>query len=95
MKIKDIEPVGQRVLIRFIERENKTKGGIILTDETKGRPQVAEVLAIGTLETNKVSVGDTIFSSKFAGSEFDVEGSKVHIIHEKDVIGVVKTKKEH
>ena len=89
-------PLGDRVLIKRVEEEEKTKGGIIIPDTAKEKPQEGKVVAVGpgkTLENGTISEpgvkrGDRILFSKYAGSEIAVEGVEHIIIREDDVLAV-------
>lgn len=95
MKIK---PLNDRILVKRIEEESKTKGGIIIPDTAKERPQEGEVIAVGNgkiLEDGKripldVKVGDRIIFSKYAGTEVKIEGEEHLIIREDDVLGIIE-----
>lgn len=93
-----IKPLADRVLVRPVEREERTKGGIILPDTAKEKPMMGKVLAVGTgrlLEDGKrqpleVKEGDTILYSKYAGTELKVDGEEVLIISDRDILAVVE-----
>lgn len=95
-KIK-IRPLQDRILVKRLTEEQKTKGGIIIPDTAKEKPQEGEVIAIGTgklLETGKVQpvdvkVGDKILFSKYSGNEVKVEGEELVIMREDDILGVI------
>lgn len=94
-----IRPLQDRILVRRITEEEKTKGGIIIPDTAKEKPQEAEVIAVGNgkiLENGQtkaldVKVGDRILFSKYSGSEIKVSGEEFLIIREDDVLGVVNS----
>ena len=80
MKLK---PLGERVVIKQLEAEEKTKGGIILTSSSKEKPQEAEVIAVGPgatvdgkLVPPQVKVGDKVIYSKYAGTEVKLDGAE-------------------
>lgn len=92
-----IRPLFDRIVIRQVENEEKTKSGIVLLAKDQERPQLAEVIAVGPgglIEGNnvemKVKVGDKILYSKYAGSEFKVDGEEITIIRQSDVLAVVE-----
>jgi len=93
----NVKPLGDRVLVHPIEEKETKKGGIIIPDTAKEKPQEGRVLAVGTGRTldngtvlpMSVSVGDKIIYSKYSGSEIKLEGKEVLIISEKDVLAVV------
>ncbi|HLZ82161.1 MAG TPA: co-chaperone GroES [Caulobacteraceae bacterium] len=90
-------PLGDRVLVRRVEEEQKTKGGIIIPDTAKEKPQEGEVLAVGPGardENGKVHAldlkeGDRILFGKWSGSEIKLEGEDLLIMKESDVLGVL------
>lgn len=92
-----IRPLQDRILVKRITEEEKTKGGIIIPDTAKEKPQEAEVIAVGNgkvLDNGQtkaldVKVGDRILFSKYSGSEIKIEGDDYLIIREDDVLGVV------
>lgn len=91
-----IRPLHDRVIVKRIEEEEKTKGGIIIPDTAKEKPQEGKVVAVGpgkTLESGKISEpnvkkGDRVLFSKYAGNEINVEGVEHIIIREDDVLAV-------
>ncbi len=95
MKIK---PLHDRVLVKRIEEEHKTKGGIIIPDTAKEKPQMGEVIAAGggrRTEDGKVIAldvkkGDKILFSKYAGNEIKVEGEELLIMREEDILGIIQ-----
>lgn len=92
-----IRPLQDRILVKRITEEEKTKGGIIIPDTAKEKPQEAQVVAVGNgklldngqIKPLDVKVGDRILFSKYSGSEIKVEGEEYLIIREDDVLGVV------
>lgn len=89
-----IKPLGNRVLIKMLEAEEKTASGIILTSKAQEKPQIAEVMAVGendVKDTNPiVSVGDMVLVSKYAGTEIKVDGTDYIIINATDILAVVE-----
>lgn len=91
-----VKPLGERVVIKMVEAEEKTKSGIVLPGTAKEKPQVAEVVAVGagiTLDEKKkdeVKVGDKVIFSKFAGTEVKVDGEDLIIIKLSDVLAVIE-----
>jgi len=91
-------PLGDRVLIRRVEEEEKTKGGIIIPDTAKEKPQEGEVLAAGPgarddkgrVQRVDVRVGDRILFGKWSGSEVKLEGEDLLIMKETDILGVLE-----
>lgn len=92
----NVKPLGERIVIKMIEAEEKTKSGIVLTGTAKEKPQIAEVLAIGAGITNddkkkdEVKVGDKVIFSKFAGTEVKLDGQEIIVIKLADVLAVVE-----
>ena len=92
-------PLHDRVLIRRVEAEEKTKGGILIPDTAKEKPQEGEVIAVGPGardESGKLipidlKVGDRILFGKWSGTEIKIEGEDLLIMKESDVMGVVET----
>ena len=97
MSNQKIRPLQDRILVRRVKEEEKTKGGIIIPDTAKEKPQEGEVIAVGNgkiLETGKVQpldvkAGDRILFSKYAGSEIKIDGEEYTIMREEDVLGVI------
>lgn len=92
----DIKPLGDRVVIKMLESEETTKGGIILAGTAKEKPQMAEVVAVGPgiVEDGKnipmeVSVGDKVLMSKYAGTEVKIDGIEYIILSQKDILAKV------
>jgi chaperonin GroES len=90
-------PLGDRVLVKRVEEEEKTKGGIIIPDTAKEKPQEGEVLAVGPGARDEagkriepdVKVGDRILFGKWSGSEVRIDGEDLLIMKESDILGVV------
>ncbi|NJC40569.1 chaperonin GroES [Brevundimonas alba] len=90
-------PLGDRVLVKRVEEESKTKGGIIIPDTAKEKPQEGEVVAVGPGardESGKVNAlelkaGDRILFGKWSGTEVKLEGEDLIIMKESDVLGVL------
>lgn len=95
MKIK---PLQDRILVKRIEEEEKTKGGIIIPDAAKEKPQEGRVIAVGdgkmlengTKAPLTVKVGDKILFGKYAGTEIKIEGEEHLILREDDVLAIVE-----
>jgi chaperonin GroES len=88
-----IKPLGDKVVIKRLEAEEKTAGGIILSGSAKEQPQMAEVMAVGPGtkdEKMEVKTGDKVIFSKYAGTEFKYEGVEYTIMSQKDILAVVK-----
>jgi chaperonin GroES len=92
-----VRPLGDRVVIKKLEAEEKTKSGILLTGTAKEKPQEAEVVAVGPggyvdgKEVKmEVKVGDKVLFSKYAGTEVKVDGAEYTIIKQDDILAVVE-----
>ena len=93
-----IRPLGDRLLVKRIEEEDKSKGGIIIPDSAKEKPQEGKVVAVGKgkmLEDGKmvpleVKKGDRILFGKYAGTDVKIEGEEHLIMREDDVLGIVE-----
>ena len=88
-----VKPLGDRVLIKRLEAEEKTKGGIILTSAAKEQPQMAEVLAVGPGTEDvkmEVKAGDKVIFSKYAGTEIKDDEEELIIMSQKDILAVVE-----
>ena len=88
-----MKPLGDRVLIKRLEAEEKTKGGIILAGAAKEQPQMAEVIAAGpgTDEVKmEVKAGDKVIFSKYAGTEIKVDEETLIIMSQKDILAIVE-----
>jgi len=93
-----IRPLQDRVIVKRIAEEEKTKGGIIIPDTAKEKPQEGKVVAVGKGKTNEdgklipleVKVGDKILFGKYSGSEIKIDGDEHLIMREEDILGVVE-----
>lgn len=93
----NIKPLGERVVIKVLESEEKTKSGIVLPDTAKEKPQMGKVLAVGTgrvLEngqkvTLEVKVGDKVLFAKYAGTEVKLDGEEYMVLKESDILAVI------
>ena len=92
-----LKPLGDRVVVKFTQAEETSKGGIILTASAQEKPQVAEVLAVGPggLVEGKeivmeVKVGDKVILSKYAGTEVKIDGEELIIIKQGDILAIVE-----
>jgi chaperonin GroES len=91
-------PLHDRVVIRRIEGEDKTKGGILIPDTVKEKPQEGEVVAVGPgardesgkLITIEVKAGDRVLFGKWSGSEVKIDGEDLLIMKESDILGVIE-----
>src|SRR5579883_2597344 len=93
-----IRPLGDRILVKRIQEEEKTKGGIIIPDTAKEKPQEGKVVAVGKGKKNEegtvipleVKAGDRILFGKYSGSEIKLDGEEHLILREDDVLGVLE-----
>ena len=92
-----IRPLCDRVVVKMLEVEETTNGGIILTGAAKEKPTVAEIVAVGpggVVDGNKVemylNVGDKVLLSKYAGTEVKLDGQEYTILRQSDVLAVVE-----
>ena len=91
-------PLGDRVLVRRVEEEQKTKGGIIIPDSAKEKPQEGEVIAVGPgarddsgkIQPLDVAVGNRILFGKWSGTEVKLDGEDLLIMKESDILGVLE-----
>ena len=92
-------PLHDRVLIRRLENEEKTSGGIIIPDTAKEKPMQGEIVAAGpgarsedgTLHPLDVKVGDKVLFGKWSGTEVKIDGEEYLILKESDVMGIIET----
>jgi chaperonin GroES len=88
MKFK---PLGERALVKIMEREQTTESGIVLPDTAKQQQQMAEVVAVGQFEDGiKLNEGDIIVFAKYSGSEIKLDGEDYMILDSDDILGVVE-----
>ncbi|MDO4547901.1 MAG: co-chaperone GroES [Clostridia bacterium] len=92
-----IKPLGDRVVIKNLEAEETSKGGILLTNSAKEKPQMAEVLSVGPGGnvdgkeiTMHVKEGQKVIYSKYAGTEVKLEGNEYIIVRQSDILAVVE-----
>ena len=93
-----IRPLQDRIIVRRVDEEETTKGGIIIPDTAKEKPQEGKVIAVGKGKANEdgklqpldVKKGDKVLFSKYSGTEINIEGTEHLIIREDDVLGVVE-----
>ncbi len=90
-------PLGDKVIIKQIEAEEKTKGGLILTTQSKEKPQMAEVIAVGPGgEVNGYEVkmtvkeGDKVIYTKYAGTEVKFEGEEYIVVKQNDILAIIE-----
>ena len=93
-----IRPLQDRIIVKRIDEEETTKGGIIIPDTAKEKPQEGKVIAVGKgkigddgkVEPLDVKKGDKVLFSKYGGTEINIEGEEHLIIREDDILGVVE-----
>lgn len=95
----EIKPLGDRIVVKPLEAETKSKGGIVLPDSAKEKPQEAKVIAIGkgkmlesgTVQAPEVKVGDKVIFGKYSGNEFTTkDGEELLILREDDILAIIK-----
>jgi chaperonin GroES len=95
-----IRPLQDRVIVQRVKEEEKTKGGIIIPDTAKEKPQEGKIVAVGKGKVNDdgklmpldVKVGDRILFGKYSGSEITLDGEEMLIMREDDILGVLEGK---
>jgi chaperonin GroES len=93
-----IRPLQDRVIVKRIEEEEKSRGGIIIPDTAKEKPQEGKVIAVGKGKINEdgkvtpldVKVNDRVLFGKYAGSEINIDGEEHMIMREDDILGVIE-----
>ena len=93
-----IQPLGDRVVVKPLDRETVTKSGIVLPDTAKEKPQEAEILAVGpgkVLDNGKrttleVQVGQKVLFAKYAGTEVKMDNEEYLILRESDIMGIIE-----
>jgi len=93
-----IRPLQDRIIVKRVEEEEKTKGGIIIPDTAKEKPMEGKVIAVGkgkVLEDGKINpldvkIGDRILFGKYAGTEIKIDGEEHLIMREDDILGVIE-----
>jgi len=94
----NLRPLGDRVIIKRVEEEAVSAGGIVLPDSAKEKPSRGEILAVGNGSTNdkgdtrpmSVKVGDNVLFGKYSGTEVEVDGDELLVMSESDIIAVVE-----
>jgi chaperonin GroES len=98
LSIMKLRPLGDRILVKRIKEEEKTKGGIIIPDTAKEKPQEGKVVAVGKgkvaddgkLVAPEVRAGDKILFGKYSGSEIKLEGDDLIVLREDDILGIIE-----
>lgn len=96
----NVRPLHDRILIKRVEEQESVKGGIIIPDTAKEKPQEGEVIAVGNGSKKKdgtvipldVKAGDRILFGKYSGTDITIEGDEYLILREEDVLAIVETK---
>ena len=91
-----IKPVGDRILVKLIEDKEQVRGGIIIPDSAKEKPQEAEIIALGAgkrddsgkLIAFEVKAGDKVLISKYGGTEVKIDDEKFTLVREDDILGI-------
>ena len=92
-----LKPLGDRIVVKQLEPEEKTKGGLVVPDAAKEKPQEAKVIAVGTgrllddgmVKPLEVKNGDRVLYGKYSGTEVSIEGTDYLILREEDVLAIV------
>lgn len=92
-----IQPLGDRVLVEAVEEQEQVKGGIIIPDSAKEKPQEAKVVALGTGKKDddgklipfEVKVGDLVLTSKYGGTDVKIDGKEYKILNQSDILAIV------
>ena len=92
-----LTPLADRVILKMVEAEETTKGGIILTGTAKEKPTVAEVISVGpggTVDGKEVvmtvKVGDKVLTSKYSGTEVKIDGEELIVVRQGDILAIVE-----
>ena len=96
--MKGLRPLGDHILVKRVKEEERTKGGIIIPDTAKEKPQEGKIVAVGKgkygddgkLIPIEVKAGDKILFGKYSGSEFKLEGEDLLILREDDILGIIE-----
>ena len=86
----NVKPLGDRVVIKNLESEETTKGGILLTNSAKEKPQMAEVISDGKEVVMHVKAGQKVIYSKYAGTEVKLGGEEIIIVRQSDILATVE-----
>ena len=92
----NVKPLGDRVVIKMVDYEEKTKGGLFITANAQDKPEIAEVIAVGPggiVDGKEVKmelkVGDRVLISKYAGTEVKLDGTEYTILRQSDVLAII------
>jgi chaperonin GroES len=95
----NLKPLGDRIIVKVLESEERTKSGIVIPDTAKEKPQKANVIAVGPGRINEdngqripmdVAVGDTVVFAKYGGTEIKLDGEEYLILCERDILAVLE-----
>jgi chaperonin GroES len=97
INVTEVKPLGDRVFVKVSPSEEKTSGGILLPDTAKEKPQVGEIVAVGSGKVNEngtripleVKVGDKVLYSKYAGTDVKLGGEEYVLLSEKDILAAL------
>lgn len=92
-----IKPIGDRILVKLDGKDEQVKGGIIIPDSAKEKPQEGEIIALGTghrgsdgkITPFEVKVNDRVIISKYGGTEVKIGDEKYHLVREEDILGIL------
>ncbi|MEK9984675.1 MAG: co-chaperone GroES [Opitutae bacterium] len=95
--MKDIKPLGDRILVKILEEEEQVRDGIIIPDSAKEKSQEAEIIALGSGKKDSdgnrqefdVNVGDKVLISKYGGTEVKLDGASHQLLREDDILGII------
>ena len=95
--MKEIKPLGDRILVKILEEEEQVRDGIIIPDSAKEKSQEAEIIALGSGKKDSdgnrqefdVSVGDKVLISKYGGTEVKLDGASHQLLREDDILGII------
>jgi chaperonin GroES len=95
--IMNIKPLGERVVVKTLESEERTKSGIVLPDTAKEKPQMGKILAVGSgrvLDNGQkipleVKIGDKVLFAKYAGTEVKLDGEEYMVLKETDILAII------
>lgn len=97
LNVSTVKPLGDRVLVKVSDAEEKTAGGILLPDTAKEKPQIGEIAQVGpgksnddgSLQTMEVKVGDKVLYSKYAGTEIKLGSDEYVLLREQDILATL------
>ena len=97
LSVSTVKPLGERVFLKVSESQEKTAGGILLPDSAKEKPQVGEIMAVGSGKRNddgshqemEVKIGDKVLYSKYAGTDIKLGSDEYVLLAEKDILAIV------